>query len=88
MALRWRVIAATLTVLAIAVVYPLYIHDLLFVSYGLGREVQAISEFPYQCRRLSDPGLEACEDMWLSEGTRQLLLACSEPLSRRQWMPK
>jgi arylesterase / paraoxonase len=71
-----------------AVLWPIIIRDLVIVNSGFGRKIQPISDFPYQCRRISGPGLQACEDMWLSERTRQLFLACSTSLSRKEWMPK
>lgn len=71
-----------------AVIYQFIIRDLLLVSFGIGRDVQPLADFPYQCRRLDGPGLEACEDMWLSESRRILYLACSDSLSRKHWMPK
>ncbi|TKA21845.1 hypothetical protein B0A50_08514 [Salinomyces thailandicus] len=70
-----------------AVVYQLVLKDALFITLGIGRSLQPISDFPYQCRRIEDPILQACEDMWLSETSRQLFLACSDPLSRKQWLP-
>lgn len=72
-----------------AAFYQGILKSTLFVTLGIGREVQPISDFPaYQCRRIHDPNLQACEDMWLSEETRQLLLACSSSAARAQWMPK
>ncbi|KXH66234.1 hypothetical protein CSAL01_11699 [Colletotrichum salicis] len=60
----------------------------IWLGLGIGKEFQPLSDFPYSCRRIEDPRLQACEDMWLSEATRQLFLACSDPLSRQQWLPK
>ncbi|KAK5126954.1 hypothetical protein LTR85_008312 [Meristemomyces frigidus] len=75
-------------ILAAGVLYQTFLKDFLFINVGVGRHLQPISDFPaYQCRRIEDPVLQACEDMWLSESTRQLFLACSDPLSRTQWMP-
>lgn len=74
-------------ILASGVLYQVGLKDLL-INFGIGRQVQPISDFPaYQCRRIEDPILQACEDMWFSESSRQLFLACSDPLSRKQWMP-
>ncbi|SMR42780.1 unnamed protein product [Zymoseptoria tritici ST99CH_1E4] len=71
-----------------AALYQGFLKTTLFTTVGLGRVVQPISDFPsYQCRRIHDPRLEACEDMWLSEETRQLFLACSSSASRKEWMP-
>ncbi|KAI6901374.1 hypothetical protein KC355_g19556, partial [Hortaea werneckii] len=74
-------------VVVAAVLYQVALKDALFVTLGVGRTLQPISDFPYQCRQIRDPILQACEDMWLSETSRQLFLACSDPLSRRQWLP-
>ena len=88
MALGAFSIAGISLIAVVAVLYQLVIRDLLHDSLGVSREVQPLSDFPYQCRRLTGPGLEACEDMWLSETRRVLYLACSDSLSRRDWMPK
>ncbi|KAK4545609.1 hypothetical protein LTR36_002561 [Oleoguttula mirabilis] len=75
-------------ILASAVFYQTILKDFLSINLGIGRHLQPISDFPaYQCRRIEDPILQACEDMWFSESTRQLFLACSDPQSRKQWMP-
>jgi hypothetical protein len=60
------------------------------LGLAIGKTIQPISDFAhmYKCRRIEDPRLEACEDMWLSEATRKLFLACSDPEARAQWMPK
>ncbi|KAF2214817.1 hypothetical protein CERZMDRAFT_36374 [Cercospora zeae-maydis SCOH1-5] len=71
-----------------ALAYQFFFKDVIWVLVGVGREIQPLSDFPgYQCRRIHDPRLQACEDMWLSEETRQLFLACSDSLSRKEWMP-
>jgi len=55
--------------------------------------VQNISEYPYQCERVSQIspagglGLEGCEDLWLHAPSGWLYLACSEAELRRQWIP-
>lgn len=54
---------------------------------GYGKNIQPISDFPYQCRRVKHPLLQACEDMWMSETTRKLYLACSDSHARLQWFP-
>jgi hypothetical protein len=89
MALRGQALLVTIAVgLIVAVVWPSIFNDIVVVQNGYGRKIQPISDFPYQCRKISGPGLQACEDMWLSERTRQLFLACSNPLGRKEWMPK
>ena len=60
----------------------------LTLAFGFGRHIQLLSDFPYECRRVEDPRLQACEDMWLSEGSRVLYLACSNPVARAQWLPR
>ncbi|CAK4031517.1 unnamed protein product [Lecanosticta acicola] len=71
----------------LGIVFQVFLRPLLFVTLGIGRELQPLSGFPYQCRRIEDPRLQACEDMWLSESTRQLFLACSDPIARTKWVP-
>lgn len=71
-----------------AILYPLVLHDIIYVNIGVGRKLQPIADFPYECRRITGQGLQACEDMWFSERSRQLFLACSDSLSRKEWMPK
>lgn len=62
---------------------------LLKLGLGTGKVLQLISDFPsYQCRRIHDPLLQGCEDIWLSEATRQLFLACSDSDARTKWLPK
>ncbi|CAM1510669.1 Fc.00g010040.m01.CDS01 [Cosmosporella sp. VM-42] len=57
------------------------------LGLGIGRVIEPLSNFPYTCRRIEHPRMEACEDIWLSQSTRQLFLACSDPNSRPYWMP-
>lgn len=72
-----------------AVLYQFILRDFLFATVGLGRVVQAVSDFSYKCHRIhGDPNIQACEDMWLDERSRTLYLACSDPVARRDWMPK
>ena len=91
MAFGW-VPPAVITVgigLLISVTWPTIVNDIVVVNKGYWRgPIQPLSDFPYTCRRLSGPGLQACEDMWLSESTRQLFMACSTSLGRKEWMPK
>lgn len=63
--------------------------NVLNLGLAIGKVLQPISDFPsYQCHRMHDPVLQACEDLWLSEATRQLFLACSDSDARAKWMPK
>ncbi|KAK8068240.1 hypothetical protein PG996_007352 [Apiospora saccharicola] len=83
----------TLGVLAavLAILYQSNVHSVLYTGtrlfLGVGHTLEPLSAFPYKCRRIEDKRLQACEDMWLSEATRQLFLACSEPNGRMQWAP-
>ena len=70
-----------------AIFYQWYLRDLLFVSLGLSRSVQLLSDFPYTCQRIRHERLEGCEDMWLDEEDRTLYAACSSSLSRSKWTP-
>ncbi|OHE93609.1 hypothetical protein CORC01_11108 [Colletotrichum orchidophilum] len=72
----------------LGVALQLILKDPIWLGLGIGKTFQPLSDFPYSCRRIEEPRLQACEDMWLSEATRQLFLACSDPLARQQWMPK
>lgn len=77
-----------IAVLLIVAFYQLYMKELLFDIIGVGRVLQAIERFPYQCRRIQHELLEGCEDIWLDNEARVLYLACSGCLSRTQWNPK
>ncbi|KAM0443962.1 hypothetical protein ACHAQK_002709 [Fusarium lateritium] len=74
-------------VVVLAVVFQVFLKDTIWMFLGIGRVMQPLSDFPYTCRKIADPRLEACEDMWLSQSTRQMFLACSDSLSRQSWMP-
>lgn len=70
-----------------AAIYQYLIKDILTVSLGLGRVIQTIDEFPYSCKRIEHPQLEACEDLWLDEQDRVLYAACTGTKSRMAWNP-
>jgi len=73
----------------VAVGFQVYLKQATWLGLGIGRSMQPLSDFPYDCRRIdNDPRLQACEDMWLSENSRVLYLACSDPIARTQWLPK
>lgn len=72
----------------LAILFQLYLKNPIWLGLGIGRTIEPISAFPYTCRRIEDPRMQSCEDMWLSESTRQLFLACSDPHARSKWMPK
>ncbi|MCJ1444862.1 MAG: hypothetical protein MMC23_005365 [Stictis urceolatum] len=63
------------------------VKELAFTSLGVARRVQPISDFPYTCRKLEHPQLQACEDLYIDEKGRDLYLACSAPLNRKHWQP-
>ena len=90
MASLTKISLGAIVLVAVLIQLPIVQRTGTLVKLGLaiGKTIQPISDFPYQCRRISDPRLEACEDMWLSEATRQLFLACSDPEARSHWMPK
>ncbi|KLU83157.1 hypothetical protein MAPG_02222 [Magnaporthiopsis poae ATCC 64411] len=70
----------------IAAIFPIL--QLGWKTIAYGRVLQPVSDFPYTCRRIENqPRLKACEDMWLSEATRQLFLACGDPAARSHWSP-
>lgn len=58
-----------------------------WLGFAIGKDIQPITDFQRQCRRLEDPRLQACEDLWISEAQRKLYLACSDPHAREQWAP-
>lgn len=73
----------------LAVAFQVLLKDAVWLLLGIGKNVQSLDEFPYECRRIdNDPRLHACEDMWLSEETRVLYLACSDPVGRTRWLPR
>ncbi|KAL8295822.1 hypothetical protein RB600_001354 [Gaeumannomyces tritici] len=78
--------AGVVLVAIVAVLFPTL--QLTWKAFGYGRVLQPVSDFPYTCRRIDQqPRLRACEDMWLSEATRQLFLACGDPMARPHWSP-
>jgi hypothetical protein len=81
-------ISASFVVLLSAILYQIQFPRMVSMGLGLGRDIEPLSAFPYTCRRIYHERLKACEDMWFSESTRQLFLACSDPLTRRAWLPK
>ena len=70
-----------------ALIYQFLVKDLLTVSFGIGRVIQTIDEFPYSCSRIEHPQLEPCEDLWLDEQSRTLYTACAGTRSRMAWSP-
>ena len=74
-------------VVLVALFYQWYLKDILFVSAGLGRVMQPIEDFPYNCRRIRHERLEGCEDLWLDDEARVLYAACTSSAARPQWNP-
>ena len=65
--------------------YQLYLKEAFATTFGIGRVIQSIEEFPYTCRRVEHPRLEACEDIWLDNEARTLYAACSGTDGRLAW---
>ncbi|KAJ5401833.1 uncharacterized protein N7487_007729 [Penicillium crustosum] len=76
-----------LIVLVIGILYKAYVHNIIFLTIGIGREIQPIDNFPWTCTRLQHPLLEGCEDMWLDGQGRKLYAACNTVDSRQGWSP-
>ncbi|KAJ5969480.1 hypothetical protein N7501_005728 [Penicillium viridicatum] len=76
-----------LIVLALGILYRAYVHNIIFLTIGIGREIQPIDDFPWTCTRLQHPLLEGCEDMWLDDQERKLYAACNTADSRQGWSP-
>ncbi|PTD06831.1 hypothetical protein FCULG_00006500, partial [Fusarium culmorum] len=74
-------------VVVLSVLFQVYLKEAVWLGLGIGKVMQPISDFPYTCRKIVDPRMEACEDMWLSHSTRQLFLVCSDPIARDAWFP-
>lgn len=73
------------TTIALATIFQLYLRHGVFVVFGLGRTLQPIEDFPYTCRRLKHPYLEACEDLYLDEDGRRLYLGCVGTRHKGAW---
>ncbi|ETN44145.1 uncharacterized protein HMPREF1541_10695 [Cyphellophora europaea CBS 101466] len=75
------------TVANLAILWQWLLKDVVYVTYGVSRVMEPLSSFPYNCRRINDHNLAACEDAWLDTSSRQLFLACSNALARKAWNP-
>lgn len=64
-----------------------FLKDILFTFLGIGRDVQSVQDFEYDCHRIRHPLLESCEDLWLDESQRILYAACTDLKGRREWVP-
>ncbi|KAH3996503.1 hypothetical protein HBI56_137760 [Parastagonospora nodorum] len=60
-----------------ATFYQFFLRELFSTTLGLGRVIQDIEDFPFECKRIVHPKLEACEDLWLDDEARVLYAACS-----------
>jgi hypothetical protein len=67
--------------------YETFMRDMIFITFGVGRDKSKIESFPYSCRRIYSPLLESCEDMVLDHEGRRLYAACSTVASRSAWSP-
>ena len=75
-------------VVIIGVLYQFLIKGLVFETLGHGREVVSLNHFDdVRCRKITEPGLEACEHMWLHEPTGYLYMACSNSNDAMSWVP-
>ncbi|KAJ6002663.1 hypothetical protein N7451_005210 [Penicillium sp. IBT 35674x] len=77
----------TISILALSMFYRAYVQNILFITLGVGRQIQPLEDFPWTCTRQYHPLLEACEDMWLDHHDRKLYAACSTIESRQGWSP-
>ncbi|CAI7584681.1 unnamed protein product [Penicillium glandicola] len=82
-----RAVIWAVVVLVIGMLYKSYVHNIIFLTIGIGRLIQPIDQFPWTCTRLQHSLLEGCEDMWLDDQGRKLYAACSTVSSRQGWSP-
>lgn len=74
--------------LVLGALFQQYIYPILTVTFGVGRTVQPISDFPaYSCRKITHALLEGCEDLRLDEQDRKIYAACAESEGRTAWQP-
>ena len=73
-------------VLLTGTLYQFVLRHFVVNTLGVGRPMQPLSDFPYKCRRISHPKLQACEDMWIDGDGHALYAACSSPSDRAKWM--
>jgi arylesterase / paraoxonase len=71
----------------IAVLYQFALKNVIFTTLGYGRVLDPLSSFGAHCERVEGLQLEGCEDMWLHKPSGMLYMACSNSLSRVQWLP-
>jgi arylesterase / paraoxonase len=72
----------------IAILYQFLFKSIIFDCLGYGRKVLSIKDFKdVRCEKVTELGLEGCEDMWLHDPTGFLFMACSDSQSRTKWLP-
>lgn len=72
----------------LAAFYQFWLKGFVFDVLGVGRAVEPIENFPWECRRVVHSQLEGCEDLYLDEVDRTLYAACSGSVARGQWNPR
>ncbi|KAF2193273.1 calcium-dependent phosphotriesterase [Zopfia rhizophila CBS 207.26] len=82
---RGILIFVSALVVLFASIYQLVLKELISVTFGVGRVIQPIEDFPYKCRRLEHERLQACEDIWLDDEARVLYAACTGTRHRMEW---
>ncbi|KAL5352269.1 hypothetical protein ACLOAV_002216 [Pseudogymnoascus australis] len=84
-----RAVIVGFSAIAIGLLYEFFLKDILFIAIGIGRVVQPIEDFPYNCHKIfgSENILESCEDLWLDDEGRTLYGACVDLKSRHEWSP-
>ncbi|KAG9241388.1 hypothetical protein BJ878DRAFT_520957 [Calycina marina] len=80
--------AAIAGAVVIGVLYQFLFKSLIFDTLGYGRTLRSLGDFPnVQCQKVVEPGLEACEDMWLHDVTGILYMACASTARSSFWVP-
>ena len=70
------------------VLYQFIFKSLIFNTLGYGRVVSPLEHFDkVRCKKITEPGLEACEHMWLHHPTGYLYMACSSSKGAMNWVP-
>lgn len=87
--MRNRAIIVGASAAVIGLFYEFFLKDILFVALGIGRTVQPIEDFPYNCQKIygAENLLQSCEDLWLDDEGRTLYGACVDLTSRNEWSP-
>jgi hypothetical protein len=68
-----------------AVLWQGFLSDFVFITLGIGRQVQRIEDISYTYEQIRFLLPESCEAMWLDEEGRRLYAACSTMTSRGGW---